>query len=173
MSNPDPTRDPVPTPIVGTDAQVLSTGSEVDSRFVLSGTDDAPVVIRLLSEHLQAEKQWVQAGTVVLRKTVESEQQTVPVNLAYEEVHVERVAMNRVLAEGETAGPRQEGDTLIIPVIAEELVVIKRRVVHEELRIRKQRQSRQEVIQDVVRREELHLDTAGDIEVLPVEDNAS
>src|SRR5690242_9652261 len=97
------------------------------------------IVLPVLQEHLQAEKQWVEAGAVLVRKTVESRTQTVPVEAAYEEVQIERVPIGRVLGEGESAAPRQEGTTLIIPMIEEEIVVLKRRVIREELRITKQR----------------------------------
>jgi len=53
--------------------------------------------------------------------------------LLHEDVQVERVAINQPV----TAAPqvRQEGDTLIIPVVDEVLVVEKRLILKEELRI--------------------------------------
>ena len=52
-------------------------------------------------------------------------------------VEVERVAVGRTLAEGETPPQtREEGDTLIIPVVEEMAVVVKRLVLREEVRLR-------------------------------------
>jgi len=51
-------------------------------------------------------------------------------------VEVERVPVGRTLAEGEAAPvPHEEGDTLIIPVIEETAVVVKRLVIQEEVRL--------------------------------------
>src|SRR4051794_1665442 len=76
-----------------------------------------PVRIPLIHENLEVEKQWVEAGAVVIRKRVESRPATVPVELGYEEVRVERVPVHRILGDGEDAAPRQEGNTLVIPVV--------------------------------------------------------
>ena len=123
-----------------------------------------PVAMTLIQESLQVDKQWVEAGAVVIRKTVENRTETVPVTLGYEEVQVERVPVHRVLADGEEVAPRQEGDTLVIPVVQEELVVIKRRVVREEIRVSKQRGVRQEQVSDVVRSEQIAVETTGRLE---------
>ena len=124
------------------------------------------IVVPLVEEQLQVEKQWKEAGAALIKKSVETVTEEIPVELAHEEVEVQRVAVNRVLAEGESAAPRQEGDTLIIPVIEEEVVVLKRRVVREELRVTKQRLVRQETIRDTVRKERINLSSAGQVEVL-------
>lgn len=123
-----------------------------------------PVRIPLIRESLQVDKQWVEAGAVVIRKAVENRTETVPVALNYEEVLVERVPVQRVLADGEEVAPRQEGDTLVIPVVQEELVVLKRRVVREEIHVSKQRLVRQEQISDVVRSEQITVETTGRLE---------
>jgi uncharacterized protein (TIGR02271 family) len=98
---------------------------------------------------------------------VASRTETVPVEAAYEEVQIERVPVGRMLAEGESAAPRQEGPTLIIPMIEEEIVVLKRRVIREELRITKQHLTRQQTVQDVVRREDIQVTADGGIELVP------
>jgi len=97
---------------------------------------------------------------------VETVTEEVPVELAHEEVQVQRVAVNRILDEGESVAPRQEGDTLVIPVIEEEVVVLKRRVVREEIRVTKLRAVRQETIRDTVKKERINLSSAGQVEVL-------
>ncbi|MBF6612085.1 MAG: YsnF/AvaK domain-containing protein [Chloroflexi bacterium] len=122
------------------------------------------IVVPLAEEELQVVKQWVEAGTIVLRKRVQEETKTVPVELAYEEVQVDRVPVNKVLADGEAAAPRQEGDVWIIPVVEEELVVTKRRVVREELRVNKRRVLTRQEVSDVVRSEHVEVETAGNIE---------
>ena len=52
-------------------------------------------------------------------------------------VEVERVPVGRTLAEGEARPEsREEGDTLVVPVLEEVAVVVKRLVLREELRLR-------------------------------------
>lgn len=62
--------------------------------------------------------------------------------LAREEVQVERVPVNRVVDE--PFGQYQEGDTTIIPVFEEVLVVEKRLMLKEEVRITRRRKTRDE-----------------------------
>jgi len=128
--------------------------------------DPAPNTMQLIQEHLDVSKQWVEAGAVVITKTVETVPMTVPVELTHEEIELQRLPVERLLADGEAALPRQEGDTLIIPVVEEELVVVKRRVVREEWRLTKRRVAQRREVQDTVRREHLQFDTTGGVEFI-------
>ena len=114
-------------------------------------------------------KRPVQVGEVVIRKTLETGTQTVPVDLAYEEVEVERVPVNRALAEGEVAQPRQEGNTWIIPILEEEVVVTKHTVIREEMRVTKRLMTRQEEFSDTVVKQRLNVETTGNVQSLPGE----
>jgi uncharacterized protein (TIGR02271 family) len=132
------------------------------------GADDKSVisqqaVVQLREETLVAQKQWVEAGAVLITKELEERTETVPVEIGYEEVHVDRVQVNRALAEGEQAVPRQEGDTFIVPIVEEEIVVTKRLVVREELRITKRRMARHEELTGTVRAERVNIETTGSI----------
>jgi len=119
------------------------------------------MLVQLREEQLYAIKAWVEAGAILVRKGVETTTQSIPVEVLHEEVAVERKAVNRVLAQGETAVPREEGNVLIVPVVHEELVVMKRLVVKEEIHITKRRVSEQREVSDTVRRETLTLDSEG------------
>jgi len=119
------------------------------------------VRIPLIEERLVSSTQWREAGTLEIARRVRSEVQELDVPLRYEEASVERVAVNRVLADGEELAPRQDGDTLIVPVVQEELVVTKRRVLVEELRITRQIQTRTQHVAEEVRREEVELTHPG------------
>jgi uncharacterized protein (TIGR02271 family) len=127
-------------------------------------TDDDRLVVPLVEEQLLVNKEWVEAGAAQIRKQVETTRQTIPVELAHEEVHVERVAVNRELPGGEAPAPRQEGDTLVIPVVEEEVVVMKRLILREEVRVTKRRVSRQEEVSDVVRREHINIEGIGNVQ---------
>jgi len=79
----------------------------------------------------------VTTGGVRVHKNVREREEIVDQPLRREKVEVRRVVRNEVVS-----GPlpvRQEGDTTIIPVVEEVLVVEKRWVLKEELRLTKQR----------------------------------
>lgn len=114
----------------------------------------APTTIPVIEETVQVSKEVVETGHLVVRKTVHHETKTVDVPLLEEQAHVERVPVNRVV---ETAPDvRHEGDTMIIPVLREEVVVTTRLVLVEELHVRKQRLTTHQPQQVELRREEVH-----------------
>jgi uncharacterized protein (TIGR02271 family) len=117
--------------------------------------------VPVVEETLTATKQWQQAGMLEVRKTVRTVTQDLDVPVQYEEATVERVPVNRVLADNETLAPRQDGATLIVPVIHEELVVVKRRVLVEEVRITKRLQTATQHFSEPVQREEVQITQQG------------
>lgn len=121
------------------------------------------MVIPVIEEQWQVEKNMVETGKVLISKQVREENVQVDVPLASEEVDVQRVPVNQYL---DTPPPavRYDGDTMIVPVLREEIVVQKRLVLVEELRITKRRVQKQESQQVTLRREEVKIDRipAGD-----------
>lgn len=89
--------------------------------------------IPLLEEALSVGKRRVETGRVLVRVRVEEREQPVELELEREEVEVRRVPVGRpVDAVPET---RREGDTLIVPVVEEEVVLTKRLVLREEIHL--------------------------------------
>jgi stress response protein YsnF len=88
-------------------------------------------VIPVVEEETVVGKRWVDGDRVRVRKVVQEREQTVNETLAEERVEIERVPVNRYIDE--PIRSRQEGDTLIIPVIEETLVV--RLLLKEEVRV--------------------------------------
>jgi len=94
-------------------------------------------VIPVAEETIAISKRQVDVGQVRVSLTTDVEQMVARETLRGRRVEVERVAVGRTLADGETPPqPREEGDTLIIPVIEEMAVVVKRLVLREEVRLR-------------------------------------
>ena len=91
------------------------------------------VVVPVVAEEVSVGKRRVETGTVRVRKTVRTTERVVDEPLTREEVVVEQVAINREIDEA--VGPRQEGDTLIVPLLEEVLVVRKQLILREEVRI--------------------------------------
>ncbi|WP_437284593.1 DUF2382 domain-containing protein [Sorangium sp. So ce406] len=91
------------------------------------------LVVPVVAQELEVTKRTVESGRVRITKEVRERVEEVEEPLARERVFVERVAIDRVVTE--PPATRQEGDTLIVPVVEEVLVVEKRLVLKEELRI--------------------------------------
>jgi uncharacterized protein (TIGR02271 family) len=103
---------------------------------VINENDTQQIVIPVIQEDVKVDKQIVETGSVRVVKKVGEYETLVDEPLLREEVAVERVPINQYVDEAPQT--RQEGDTLIIPVVHEEIVVQKRLLVVEELRVQKQ-----------------------------------
>jgi hypothetical protein len=68
---------------------------------------------------------------------------------------VEHVPINRMVDE--PPNPRQEDDVLILPVVEEVLVVEKRWIIREEVRVTKRREQLADTERQILRRDELPL----------------
>lgn len=99
-------------------------------------SDAAPLVVPVVEEFLHVEKETVETGRVVIRKHVHVDTRVIDEPLRDEQVNVQRIAVNRYVDEAPAV--RYEGDTMIVPVLREEIVVTKRLLLVEELHVRKQ-----------------------------------
>ena len=115
---------------------MLAGGEQVATEAMLTDSEIIPV----LRETIRVSKREVETGRVIVHKTVTERDEAVEMLLKRTDVSVERVPVNRVVSEA--PGSRQEGDTLIIPILEEVLVVEKRLVLKEELHIRKDNSER-------------------------------
>lgn len=118
----------------------------------------AEVVVPIIEEYLTAQPEWREAGNVTVRTVTDEVPQSFTQEVEREEAFVERVAVGRVLAEGETPEPRQEGDTFIMPVIVEEAVIVIQRVLAEEVRVTKRIVQSTQTMETTVRRQRAEID---------------
>jgi len=101
-------------------------------------TNDAhTLVVPVTEEMVTVQKRVVESGRVEIRKSVHERTEIIDQPLQMEEVEIERVAVNRVIDEAVPV--RYEGDTTIISLLEEVLVVEKRLVLREEIHIKKLR----------------------------------
>jgi uncharacterized protein (TIGR02271 family) len=101
-----------------------------------SQTSGEKLVIPVIAEEAAVGKRVVESGKVRISKRISEHEELVDVPLFREEVRVERVPINLFV---ETPPPvRQEGDTMIIPVVEEQIVIQKKLLLVEELRVRKE-----------------------------------
>lgn len=110
--------------------------------------------VQRTEEELRAGTREREAGGVHVRKRVRTEREQIRVPKRREEVHVERVPV-----EGREAPEAAFGeDEVFVPVTEEEVVVEKRPVVKEEIRMRKDVSHDEEVVEEDVRKEEVEID---------------
>ncbi|RYE00600.1 MAG: DUF2382 domain-containing protein [Sphingobacteriales bacterium] len=93
------------------------------------------IVIPVVQEFLTVEKEVVETGRVNVRKTVREEEADLNIPLVSEHYDVKRVPKSDVYMKPPV--PRQEGDTIIVPVVKEILVIEKRYEVTEEVHLTK------------------------------------
>jgi uncharacterized protein (TIGR02271 family) len=110
-------------------------------------------VIPVVEEILDVRQRRVETGRVRITKIVHEREEEVKAPRVREEITIERVTLNRMVDA--PISTRQEGDTFIIPLLEEVVVVEKRLMVKEELRITKRRIEEQASQQVMLRREEV------------------
>jgi uncharacterized protein (TIGR02271 family) len=95
-------------------------------------------VIPLAEEFARIEKRLVETGRVRVALRTEAREEVLTDTLRRDAVEVERVTLDRILGEGEAVPqPRHEADgTYVVPVLEEVLVVERRLVLREEVRLR-------------------------------------
>ena len=93
----------------------------------------AAEVIPLLEERLRIDKREVVTGLAKVHVTVTEHDETVQALLTRQNVAVDRVPIGAFVSE--VPAVRHEGDTVVVPIVEERLVVEKRLFLTEELRI--------------------------------------
>jgi uncharacterized protein (TIGR02271 family) len=109
--------------------------------------------VQRTEEELAAGTREREAGQLKVRKRVRTDREQIEVPTRHEEVSVERV-----LVEGEATEAEIGDDEVVVPVTEEEVVVEKRPVAKEEVRIRKDVVEGTETVEEDVRREEVDVE---------------
>jgi uncharacterized protein (TIGR02271 family) len=127
------------------DEGVAQTGSDLE--------DEDELRVQRTEEELAAGTREREAGQLKVRKRVRTDRETIEVPTRHEEVSVERVPV-----EGEASEAQIGEDEVVVPVTEEEVVVGKRAVAKEEVRIRKDVVEDTETVEEDVRREEVEVE---------------
>jgi uncharacterized protein (TIGR02271 family) len=114
---------------------------------------DDELRVQRTEEELAVGTREVEAGQVSVRKNVRTDRESIELPTRHEEVSVERVPLLGEASEAEIGE-----DEVSVPVTEEEIVVSKRPVVKEEVRVRKDVVSDTEVVEEDVRREEIEIE---------------
>ena len=94
---------------------------------------NSDLTFEVAREELEVSKREVETGVVRVRKVVHEQEKVVHERLRRQEADIQRVPVNRLLAE--PVEPRYEGDTLVVPILEE--VLVKQWMLKEEVRIRR------------------------------------
>ncbi|WP_194208392.1 YsnF/AvaK domain-containing protein [Superficieibacter sp. 1612_C1] len=94
----------------------------------------------------------------ISRKTV-SDEEIIEAELTREEAIIHRVTKNEIIQPDNIPTARQEGDVYIIPVIREEVEIIRRQVLVEEIHVKKILTNEHFQESVVLRRQELDIST--------------
>jgi uncharacterized protein (TIGR02271 family) len=117
--------------------------------------DEDELRVQRSEEELRAGTRERGAGAMKVRKRVRTDREQIEVPTKHEEVTVERVPV-----EGEATEAQIGEDEVSVPVTEEEVVVDKRAVAKEEIRLRKDVVEDTEVVEEDVRREEIDVEDA-------------
>jgi uncharacterized protein (TIGR02271 family) len=115
--------------------------------------DEDELRVQRTEEELAAGTREREAGQLKVRKRVRTDREHIEVPTRHEEVSVERVPV-----EGEATEAEIGEDEVVVPVTEEEVVVGKRPVVKEEVRVRKDVVEDTETVEEDVRREEIEVE---------------
>jgi uncharacterized protein (TIGR02271 family) len=115
--------------------------------------DEDELRVQRSEEELRAGTREREAGAMKVRKRVRTDREQIEVPTKHEEVTVERVPV-----EGEATEAQIGEDEVTVPVTEEEVVVDKRAVAKEEIRLRKDVVEDTETVEEDVRREEVEVE---------------
>lgn len=137
--------------------QVWSTyGNFISPEASASGAFSEARVIPVIAEEIAVGKREVEVGRVRITKTVHEEERQIDEPVLREDVTVERRTVNQYVDE--PVSVRYEGDTMIVPLVEEVLVIEKRLLVREELHITKRKVEERHAETVTLRREEAHVE---------------
>jgi uncharacterized protein (TIGR02271 family) len=126
--------------------------AEYESTFA-----DSVHTLELREEQLVVHKELRDLGEIEVRTEIDEVPGRLEVDAYREEVLVEHEAVGQVVTEREKPWEETDG-VLVIPIYEEQLVVTKRLVLRERLRVRRIGTTERQLFQDVLRRERLVVD---------------
>jgi len=135
---------------------VRGTGVTAETAQMTTDQTDRELRVPVAEERLTVGKRAVELGEVDIRKTVVEEEQTVPVTLRREQLHIEEVDIeDRPLRADDDAF--NEG-VITVDLRGEEAVVAKEAVITGEVVIEKDAVSEERQITDTVRKQRVDVD---------------
>ncbi|MDQ1558453.1 MAG: hypothetical protein QOD32_1513 [Pyrinomonadaceae bacterium] len=147
-----------------TTSETIGGSGEAEETLIASNRTraDERIVMPVVAETLDVQKRKVDTGGVRIKKIVHEREEVVDEPLMREEVQVKRVPINRVVDA--PVPVRHVGNTMIISLLEEVLVVEKRLMLKEELHITKGEVETYKPQRITLRTEEAVVERVGDDE---------
>jgi uncharacterized protein (TIGR02271 family) len=95
--------------------------------------DEVERRIPVIEERARVDKQIVERAVVRISTSIKQSEQVIAESLRHEEVDIQRVPVNKEVDSMPSV--RQEGGVVVIPVVEERAVLVKRLVLVEELHV--------------------------------------
>jgi uncharacterized protein (TIGR02271 family) len=114
--------------------------------------DKDQAVVPLYAEEVSVSKERVVTGKVKVGTVTRESEQLIDELLEHEHLEIERTPIGKQVDKAPAV--REEGDTLIIPILEEVVVVERRLLLKEEVRVRRTREKKPYQERVVVRRQE-------------------
>ena len=109
-------------------------------------SDEVERRIPVIEERARIDKQIVERAVVRISTSIKQTEHVLAESLRHEEVEIRRVPVNKEVEA--MPGVRQEGDVVVIPIVEERAVLVKRLVLVEELHV--QRKLVEEIVETPV-----------------------
>jgi stress response protein YsnF len=114
--------------------------------------DEDQILIPLHAEEVSVSKRRIVTSEVKVATVTRQHEQLVEELLAREHVEIERIAIGKEIDKAPAV--REEGDTLVIPIVEEVVVVERHLLLKEEVRIHRIRETQRYQERVVVRKQE-------------------
>jgi uncharacterized protein (TIGR02271 family) len=115
--------------------------------------------LELREEELVVQRKMREIGEAHIRTRIEEVPARLEVEATAEEVEVEHVPVGQVVSK--RVDPYEDGDVLVVPIYEEQLVVTRRLLLREELRIRRVATTQHLLFEDTLRKERVEVEDAG------------
>jgi uncharacterized protein (TIGR02271 family) len=112
--------------------------------------------LELREEELVVQRKMQDVGEAHIRTFVEEVPARLEMDAASEELEVEHVPVGQFVSE--RVDPYEDGDVLVVPVYEEQLVVSKRLVLREQLRIRRVTTTQHRLFEDTLKKERVEVE---------------
>ena len=96
-------------------------------------SDEVERRIPVIEERARVDKRVVERAVVRISTSIKQSDHVIAEPLRHEEIEIQRVPVNKEVDS--MPGVRQEGDVVVIPVVEERAVLVKRLVLVEELHV--------------------------------------
>lgn len=117
------------------------------------GREQEEHTLELREEQLTANTAAHEVGEVIIRKEIDSQPAQLEVDAWREEVEVIHEPVGQSVSRRQE--PWEEDDELVVPIYEEQLVVTRRLILRERLRVRRIRVTERQLFQESVKRERL------------------